>query len=371
MNLNFNMPVHLITEHNCVANHAPLFKRMGSKAMLVTGGSSAKRSGALDDVISALNAQNIPYLIFDEVQQNPLISTCKKAGKMAMENGVDFLIGIGGGSPQDATKAIAVFAANDIPDEEIYSCNWENKALPFALVGTTAGTASELTHFSVLTIDRTGRKRSLGCQQTYAAYAFGDAKYTYTLPFSFTLSTTLDALSHAIECYYSTAANACSDLFAIEAVRVLLEVHRKLTGMTKAEEITDELRDALYEGSLLAGFALNHCGTCFCHTMSYFLSEDYDIPHGFACAVTLPDFIERAEQLLPQKAQALYAGAHTTKAELFGIIHKLNLTELPRLTAAEIDDVVSRWNNDIPNFVKTPGGFTTDDAKILLQKHYQ
>lgn len=370
MDFQFNMPVHLVTGRDCVTKNAALFQKIGRKAMLVTGGSSAKRSGALDDVISALDAQGIEHILFDEVQQNPLLSVCKKAGRIAAENGVDFLIGIGGGSPQDSTKAIAVFAANEIEAEEIYQHDWKNPALPFALVGTTAGTASEVTKFAVMTTDG-GRKRSFGCQQTYAAYAFCDAKYTESLPLSFTLSTTLDALSHAIEAYYSTMANAITNLFAIEAVRALLEVQRELTAVSDTAQITPKQREALYYGSILAGFPLNHCGTCYCHTMGYFLSEEYSIPHGYACAVTLEDFIERSERLLPEKAETLYRGAHTSRKELSSIIRALLQCEMPQLEQAELQEIASRWNDAIPNFVKSPGGFTATQAAQLLQKTFQ
>ena len=368
MNLNFNMPVHLVTGRDCVRENAAVFGKLGKRAMIITGGNSAKRSGALADVTAALDSQGIAWSVFDEVRQNPLLSTCKRAGRLAAQQGADFLIGIGGGSPLDSTKAIAIFAANDIPDEEIFNLDWKNPALPFILVGTTAGTASEMTNYSIMTIDRTNRKQSFGCQQTYAAWSFGDPKYTYSLPIPFTLSTTLDALAHALEGYYSTMANTLSDLFAIEAVKTLLPVYRELAAMGDDIQVSEAQRDQLYFGSLLAGFPLNHCGTCYCHTIGYFLSESYGVPHGFACAATLPDFVERGERALPEKARALYTGANTSREELLSLIAQLNRGEFPTFDRETADAISSRWDDSVKNFLKSPGNFTAADAQELVRR---
>ena len=367
MNLDFNLPTQVITGEGCVQKNAKIFSSLGKKALLVTGGSSAKRSGALDDVTAALESQGIGWIVYNKVRQNPLLSSCKEAGDLARENGVDFIIGIGGGSPLDEAKAVAVFAANEMEAEAIYRYDWKNPALPIVLVGTTAGTASEVTAVAVITVDRDGRKNSIACQQTYAAYAFGDPKYTYTLPLDFTLSTTLDALSHAVEAYYSSVANAVDDLFAIEAVRVLLEVQRQLTGVTDAGQISHAQRAQLYYGSLLAGFPLNHCGTCYCHRIGYFLSEDYHVPHGYACALTLPDFLRRGEKFYPQKAAALYRGANTSLEELVSILETLNKADYPKLTEAQFAEAAARWTDSIGSFQKSPGGFTGADAKELAR----
>ena len=109
--MNFYMPTKIIAENESVTKNSALFANYGKKCLVVTGKSSAKLCGALDDVIAALDSNNITYKIFDKVTQNPLIETCIEGGKAARDFGAEFVVGIGGGSPLDAAKAnIALFA---------------------------------------------------------------------------------------------------------------------------------------------------------------------------------------------------------------------------------------------------------------------
>ena len=163
---------------------------LGSRCLIVTGRNSAKASGALDDCTAALDEHGVPWQVFDGIGQNPLLSSCHAAGTAARDFGADFLIGIGGGSPLDGVKAAAVYAANpELTPPDVYG-GWKNPALPFALIGTTAGTGSEVTRVSVLTHDGTGRKKSISGPDLYARISLGDPRrYTASLPRRFTIST--------------------------------------------------------------------------------------------------------------------------------------------------------------------------------------
>lgn len=369
MNLDLYMPFRLITGRGCVAENADRLAGLGRRCLIVTSGSAAKKSGALADVTAALASKGIDWTVYDKVRQNPLLTDCKEAGELGRTFGAEFVIGIGGGSPLDSAKAAAVFAANDIEPMAVYELDWPNPALPLALIGTTAGTGSEVASFAVLTTPD-GRKKSIGSEQCYATVAFGDPKYTDSLPRHFTVSTALDALSHAVEAYFCTSGNAISDLFALEAVRMLLPDLERLRDIRDAAAIAPELRDRLYYASVLAGFALAKCGTCYCHSLGYFLSEEYGVAHGMACAATLPDFLRRAERLVKDKPERLRRFTGDGCEEIAILIEML--AELPkiRLTPQQIVEIADRYDGS-PNYRRTaPEGYTRDEAVELLTSLY-
>ena len=109
MNMKFFVNTKVITGANCVRDNAEKIASFGKKCLIVTGASSAKKCGALDDVVSALESQGVQYVIYDKIQQNPTVESCFEAGRIAYETGADFILGIGGGSPLDASKAVAIF----------------------------------------------------------------------------------------------------------------------------------------------------------------------------------------------------------------------------------------------------------------------
>ncbi len=153
----------IISGENCVSNNANLLSQFGEKCLIVTSKSSARKSGALDDVIDALKKCGIEYAIFDKITENPLVSTVIEGGKTARDIDADFIVGIGGGSPLDASKAVAICACNPEYDiDALYGRKVPSKALPVVLVGTTSGTGSEVTGVSVLTNDKNMQKKSIG-----------------------------------------------------------------------------------------------------------------------------------------------------------------------------------------------------------------
>ena len=121
MNMNFYMSAEIITGKDCIKNNMDKFSLLGNKCLIVTGKSSAKKCGALEDVIYVLDKVGIEYFIYDKICQNPTVTSCLEAGRLANENDVDFIVGIGGGSPLDASKAIAVVSTNsDIDENNLY-----------------------------------------------------------------------------------------------------------------------------------------------------------------------------------------------------------------------------------------------------------
>ena len=151
------MPTKVYNEKGCVRQHSQELAALGTKALLVTGKHSSRVNGSLQDVKDALNREQVPYVVFDGIEENPSVATVMRATALGLSEKVDFVIGIGGGSPMDASKAIALMIAN--PEKKadfLYETDAAvkqaaNKALPVAAVPTTAGTGSEVTPYAILT----------------------------------------------------------------------------------------------------------------------------------------------------------------------------------------------------------------------------
>lgn len=334
--MNFYMPVPLVTGPGCVLEQGARICSFGSKCLIVTGKTSARKSGALQDVISVLEKGAVEYGIFDGIAQNPTVDSCLLGGEAARQMGAEFVIGIGGGSALDAAKVIALAARQPMIEEDLYSGVWPERMLPVILVGTTAGTGSEVTDVSVLT-DSRHRKHSVHDSRLYASLALGDPRYTESLPRSVTLSTGVDALAHCTESYFSRKANPISRALALEGMKLLL------SALPQAVDGAPP-RQALYEASILGGLAISVTGTVFPHNVGYYLSENYNVPHGIACAVFLPELLGLMEGT--KEAAAFYASLGTNREELTRLIEStlpvLDIT----MTAPEIDACLPRWENN-------------------------
>lgn len=274
----------------------------------------------------------------------------------------DFLLGIGGGSVMDAAKAAAWLANNRATDiDRLFSCELRHPPLPLALVGTTAGTGSEVSPVSVLT-DR-GRKRSITHPHCYARLVFADPRYTHSMPRGTTVSTALDALAHTVEGWF---APGCGDVPTLFGARALALLGEGLCWLAENDGFPDDgQRERLYYGSLYAGMVLGACGTGFPHPFSYILTEDFDIPHGMGCAVFLPAFTERAEQFAPARAAALFSnfGGRET---YYRVLRRLVTAEV-HMTPEQVSDYAGRWTG-LRNFERTPGGFTPALGEELFRR---
>ncbi len=368
MNYDFYNPVKLITGKDCVLNNAQALASLGKRCIIVTGKTSAVRSGALADLQQALDTVGIAYLLTDEVEPNPLLETAHRDGERAREFGAEFVVGIGGGSPLDAAKAVAVYATNPMPILDIYKNEWKAPILPIVAIGTTAGTGSEVGPFSVMTMPN-GKKQSFGSPLCFPQITFADPKYTYSLPLKFTISTALDALAHILEGYYNNRANDMSDFQALEAMRMLVPALTHLSKMGEDQEVPHDVREKLFYASIVAGYTLARCGTCYCHRLGYLFTEEHDVPHGTACAVFLPQFVRRAAKLMPEKAQAMFIGTNTTLEQLCGLVDEL--VDFPEITLSQevIEDLVDRGmgSNNFLNTAPYPQGLTREEALEFVQ----
>ncbi len=355
------MPVRLFTGRGAVAAHAAVFAQYGGKCLIVTGGAGAQSSGALDDCIAALEKENVDFEIFCGVEPNPRTETCCSAGALARGSGARFVVGVGGGSVMDAAKAVAIYAENpEMKAGDIYARTVPAKALPVLLIGTTAGTGSEVTGVSVLTHGEPGKKKSISGPDCYAAVSFCDYGYTCSAPMSVTVSTALDAFAHAAESALASTANELSLLYARRAITLLRPFLRSLGGEVQTDPAA---REALYTASIYAGLAINITGTCFPHTVGYYLTENYGVPHGLACAAFLPRLLRRAQEYCPERVGAIES-VLDMRAETLCALLKKGVKFDFTLDAAEA--AAADFKLPIKNFDRTPGGFTLHDARTAL-----
>lgn len=281
------MPTKVFIGRDCLKQEEECLEQLGKKAIIVTGKTSGRKSGALGDVVEIMQRRGIDYCIFDKVENNPSIENVMEGGAFAREEKADFVIGIGGGSPLDAAKAIAVLAVNDMDAEGLYSCNYDKVPIPIAAIPTTAGTGSEVTPTSVLTYRAVESKKSFTTEWVFPKYAFLDATYTMNLPKEVTVNTAIDALSHAIEGYLSLKSSITTDYIALESIRIFGECIDNLL----LDKMDFDIRQKLLYSSMLAGIVIAHTGTTIVHSMGYSLTYFKDVPHGRANALLLPEYL--------------------------------------------------------------------------------
>lgn len=288
----FQMPVLVYQEADCVKKHQKELASFGRKALLVTGRSSAKKNGSLQDICDALKETGTDYCIFDEVEENPSIETVMKARELGIAEDVDFVIGIGGGSPLDAAKAIALMIKNREQEASfLYKKAEQEAALPVVAVPTTCGTGSEVTGVAVLTSHAKKTKASM-THKIYPALALIDAKYLETAPRSILCNTAVDALAHLIESDLNTNATDYSRMFVREGLRVWRLSKEVLLGKKEASFSDYE---NLMLASTYAGMAIAHTGTSLPHGLSYYVTYTLGEAHGKACGYFLPGYVREAE----------------------------------------------------------------------------
>ncbi len=358
------MPAKCLWGNNAVTENSSALAALGKKCLIVTGKTGAIKSGALGDAKAALAAENIAFEIFDEIGENPLVSACHRAGEAARDAGADFILGVGGGSVLDSSKAIAIYASNpDLAPLDIYKREYSNPPLPVALVGTTAGTGSEVTAVAVLTNDETGVKKSISGPDCYAAVSFCDPKYTASLPYKSTVSTALDAFAHAIEGFFTPKGCGIIRLFAEKCIP---ELYRCLKELSKSDCVDPALREPLYYSSIYAGLVINTCGTAFPHPLGYVLTENYGIPHGTACAAFFAPFIDRCKEFAPEKF-ADFVEMTDDIDSVKAVIASLTDLGGVKISPEEAKNHALRWQNVIPrNFTASPGGLTQGEAADIL-----
>ena len=295
----FYMPTKIYSERDCVKKHGEEWARLGKKALIVTGRSSAV-NGSLSDVKEVLESQGTGYCVFDETEANPSVEMVMKVRDYSIKENVDFVIGIGGGSPMDSAKAVALMIAHKEKGADFLYEKGDDTALPVVEVPTTCGTGSEATPYAILTVHAERIKASLP-HKIYPVYALVDGKYLLGARRDILVNTSVDALGHFIESYINANATEFSRMLCEYGMGVWSSAKNVLIGA----DITAEECDKLLFASTLAGMAISHTGTALPHGLSYYLTYEKGIPHGKAVGYFLPGYLASADPLVRRKVLAL------------------------------------------------------------------
>lgn len=336
---------------------------IGEKAIIVTGRNSAKITGALEDVISVLNEFHIPYVHYNEIGENPTYEMVLKGKEIAIENECDFVIAIGGGSPMDAGKSIAVLASNpDLSPDDLFDMKNYDVALPIVAIPTTSGTGSEVTPFAVLTKPN-GRKSGFKSELIFPDVSYLDPKYMVKMSKSLTMTTAVDALSHSIEGILSKKATVLSDMLAKESISLIYNYLPKV--LNDLENI--EYREKLAIASSLAGMVIAQTGTILPHSLGYRITIHKGLRHGQATAIFLPFVAQEVKKTAPKKTKIL----EEIFGSLDGLYEFLKSVDVYKYDIDFTEEELDMFSKEVMNssHVKnTPGNFDLEKIKGMYKK---
>jgi len=314
-----------------------------------------------------LDEAAIPYEIFSEVKPNPTVSNVQAGLDAYKASGADIIVAIGGGSAIDTAKGIGIVSNNpefaDIVSLEGCAPT-KHKSVPVIAIPTTAGTAAETTINYVIIDEEKQKKMVCVDPNDIPAVAIVDAELMYSLPKSLTAATGMDALTHAIEGYITKGAWSMSDMFEIEAVRMIA----RFLPVAVEEPQNAEARNGMAVAQYIAGMAFSNVGLGLVHGMAHPLGSLFDVPHGVANALLLPTVMEfNMEKCLdkyPEIARAMgvditgmsreeasLAACEAVKALSLKVVIPQHMTDLciteadiPRLAEQAIADVCTPGN---------------------------
>lgn len=356
------LPTRIIYGENAVRKSFVYLNHLGKKALIVTGKNSAKASGALDEVRNVLSQLKIESALFDRVEENPVLETVMASAAAFAENGCDFLIGIGGGSPIDTAKAVSLVAANQLDQSSIYDLSKFKEAYPVVAVPTTAGTGTEATQYSVLTDAAARKKAGFGHDLAFPALSLVDPKYTLTLTRSITLNTAIDALSHLLEGIYSNKRNTLIYPLIFQGVSLILNNLKAV--LDNPSDYSG--REALMRASLFGGITISHSSTTLQHSIGYPLTSVYNIPHGLANGIVMRSIMELYYPFVQPDLDALFNNIGMTRLAFYTWLESLDLRIGASLPSDFIDAKVPEIMNS-RNMANNPFNVSPEQVHALLE----
>ena len=374
MEFQYYLPVNLVFGRGKADVIGERAAALGTRALIVTGGSSTRKSGLLDRAIKQLENHGVSYVLFDKAEPNPLTTIVWKGAETARREGCDFILSIGGGSSLDTGKGIAFLAVNegDISDY-IYGKKKSDKALPVLAVPTTCGTGSEGNGFAVMTNPDTLDKKSLRCSAIVPACSIVDPQLMMTMPGNILASVGFDALCHNIDAYLSATSQPLTELMALEGVRLAAESLVSLYEGSKDLNHWDQLSLA----STLGGMVINTAGVTALHGMEHPVSGLKDAVHGRGLAALAPYVFEASIKGAPHKFSALSRllggkGEWDFTDQIRSLITRLGLTEGLKDMGVEESDLNWLTENcfkvSAPSIANHPVVFTPEEVKEIYRK---
>ncbi len=285
MSTTFFMPCVNMMGAGCLQEAVLAIRGHGFRKALIVTDTVLNKLGVAGRIQLLLTAQDIQSVVFDGAQPNPTAGNVRAGLAQLKQHQCDFVISLGGGSPHDCAKGVALCAANggEIADYEGVDRSAKPQ-LPLVAINTTAGTASEMTRFCIITDEERHIKMAIVDRNVTPIMSVNDPQLMLAKPKGLTAATGMDALTHAVEAYVSTAATPITDACALKAVE-LISRHLR-TAVAHGDNL--QAREQMAYAQFLAGMAFNNASLGYVHAMAHQLGGFYDLPHGVCNALLLP-----------------------------------------------------------------------------------
>jgi len=301
----FYMPVEIIFGEGRVADIGRLVSRYGKKAMLVTTPLIDPKWWPYKKIISSLESDDVSVVVFDKIKPNPTVDVIDMGAALARQEGVEVIIGFGGGSSMDAAKGIAVGATHpgSIWDYNLSSdIQPGNKTLPIIAVGTTAGTGAQITSGAVITNAKMAFKSGVVGRVISPKACIVDPEITYSMPPHLTATTGFDAFSHVFESFIHETNNILIDRFSLEAIRIVAE-NLPIVVKDGANKLA---RRMMAMADTLGGICIENVGTTLFHSMGMAIGGHFPhVSHGEALIAVYPSVLDFSWQFCKDRFAAV------------------------------------------------------------------
>ncbi|EAT15554.1 iron-containing alcohol dehydrogenase [Desulfuromonas acetoxidans] len=281
----FFIPTVSLMGVGCAKEAGDQAKALGATKLLIVTDAGLAAMGVADTIKGYVEAAGLEAVIFDGAEPNPTDKNVADGVKVYEDNKCDGIITLGGGSSHDCGKGVGLVVGNGGQIRDFEGVNQSTKSMPpFLAINTTAGTASEMTRFCIITNTDTHVKMAIVDWRCTPNIAINDPVLMVGKPAPLTAATGMDALTHAVEAYVSTIATPITDACAIKAIELVAEYLRQAVANGENMEARDKMAYAEY----LAGMAFNNASLGYVHAMAHQLGGFYNLPHGVCNAVLLP-----------------------------------------------------------------------------------
>ncbi|WP_317137821.1 iron-containing alcohol dehydrogenase [Methanochimaera problematica] len=298
MTYTFYNPKVALMGAGCVKDIGTQAKQIGGTKALIVSGVSKHGEELAKDIGELLKSSGVNFVIYAGAEPNPTDINVHKGADMYKSQNCDMIIAVGGGSPMDCAKGIGILATNGGKIQDYEGAGHDLKPLPpLITVNTTAGTASEMTSFAVITDTSRHIKMALVDWRLTADVAINDPELMISMPPALTAATGMDALTHAVEAYVSTISTPMTDSAAIKAIELITQYLPK--AVENGKDI--EAREMMAYAEYLAGVAFNNASLGYVHAMAHQLGGFYNLPHGVCNAILLPHVESFNKEIVPEK----------------------------------------------------------------------
>ena len=308
----FNSPNPILFGIGAAGKTGSELQKLGCKKVLAVFDKGVEQAGVAEKVLKSIREAGIDVVIYNNVQADPPVWSVEEAGALGVKEGVDGIVGIGGGSSLDTAKGAKMLQTNPPPLRQYFGRTGvvTKPSVPLIVIPTTAGTGSECTPGGTITDTENNIKTNIsgvGCAVTLGIV---DPELSAGLPRSVTASTGLDALCHCVESYTSAMANSISSVLGREGIRL---VGQYLVRACKNGASDMEARAGMAKAATLGGMAMSGAFCHLCHDIGRSLGAKFHVPHGNGCAVTLPQVLQI---IAPVKTEEVRYIARCLGAEL-------------------------------------------------------